>query len=216
VVAGTASLSARWVGAVSARPPVRRVVTGHDDDGRSVILTDGAAPHHWTSDTIPGFGATVPWMTAAEPIDHASDVDAAAADSLIPSFPADGETIMRIVDFPPDAVYPKEADTVIFTELDGHAEKDAGKERARSKHFWFHRTDSIDYAIVLSGEVTLILDGEETTLTPGDVVIQRATSHAWSNRTDQNARMLFVLMGTSPQSAESIAQKRTSALAPGA
>lgn len=201
---------------MSTRPPVRRVVTGHDDDGRSVVLTDGAAPHHWSSDTIEGFGATVPWMTTAEPIDHASDVDPATADSHIPSFPAAGETIMRIADFPPDSVYPKEADTAIFTELDGHAEKDAGKERADSKHFWFHRTESLDYAIVLSGEITLILDDTETTLSAGDVVIQRATSHAWSNRTDRTTRMLFVLLGTPPQPAESIARRRSGVLASGA
>jgi mannose-6-phosphate isomerase-like protein (cupin superfamily) len=192
------------------------VVTGHDDDGRSVVLSDGNAPHHWTSDTIPGFGATVPWMTTADPIDHASDVDAASSDTVIPSFPATGETIMRIVDFPPDSVYPKEAEAVIFTELDGHAENEAGKERAQSKHFWFHRTDSIDYAVVLSGEVTLILDDDESTLHAGDVVVQRATSHAWSNRTDTTARMLFVLIGTEPQSAESIARKRSGAVSAGA
>lgn len=194
---------------MSARPPVRRVVTGHDDEGRSIVLSDGNSPHHWTSETIPGFGATVPWMTTAGPIDHSSDVDAASAETTIPSFPATGETIMRIVDFPPDAVYPAEAENVIFDQLDGHAEKDAGQERAQSKHFWFHRTDSIDYAVVLSGEVTLILDGDESTLRAGDVVVQRATSHAWSNRTETTARMLFVLIGTEPQSAEEIARTRT-------
>lgn len=193
-----------------SRRPVRRVVTGHDDNGRAIILSDGPAPNAFESDTIPGFGATVPWLTAAGPIDHVSDADPATAETVIPSFPAAGETILRIADFPPDSVYPDDAGSVIFTELDGHDEADAGKEHSGGKHFWFHRTDSLDYAVVLEGEITLLVDEGEATVRAGDVVIQRATSHAWSNRTDTTARMLFVLIGTPPLSAAQIAHLRTS------
>ncbi|MGK4219415.1 cupin domain-containing protein [Kocuria marina] len=193
-----------------SRPPVRRVVTGHDDAGRAIILSDGPAPNSFESAAIPGFGATVPWWTKAEPIDHVTDRDPATAEAEIPSFPGPGETILRIADFPPDSVYPDEADTVIFTELDGHEEADAGTTHSARKHFWFHRTDSLDYAVVLDGEITLLVDDGETTLGAGDVVIQRATSHAWSNRTDRTARMLFVLVGTPPQSAAAIAEQRRS------
>ncbi|WP_290658067.1 cupin domain-containing protein [Kocuria sp.] len=193
-----------------SRPPVRRVVTGHDDAGRAIILSDGPAPNSFESAAIPGFGATVPWWTKAEPIDHVTDRDPATAEAEIPSFPGPGETILRIADFPPDSVYPDEADTVIFTELDGHEEADAGTTHSARKHFWFHRTDSLDYAVVLDGEITLLVDDGETTLGVGDVVIQRATSHAWSNRTDRTARMLFVLVGTPPQSAAAIAEQRRS------
>lgn len=191
-----------------ARPPVRRIVTGHDDSGRAIILSDGAAPNHWSSETIPGFGATVPWMTNAGLIDHVTDADPATADTEIPSFPAAGETIMRIADFPPDSVYPDEAGSVIFNELDGHDEAQAGAEHSGSKHFWFHRTDSLDYAVVLEGEITLLVDEGEATMRAGDVAIQRATSHAWSNRTNTTARVLFVLIGTEPQTAAQIAKQR--------
>jgi hypothetical protein len=193
------------------RPPVRRVVTGHDDDGRAIILSDGPAPHAYDSDVILGFGATVPWVTLGERIDHVTDEDPAASDSEIPSFPAPGATILRIADFPPDAVYPDDAGAVIFAELnaqDGAHAGDADDRRSAGKHFWFHRTNSLDYAVVLDGEITLLVDSGEATLTPGDVVIQRATSHAWSNRTDRTARVLFVLIGTEPLSASEIARKR--------
>lgn len=190
------------------RSPVRRIVTGHDDEGRAIILSDGPAPNHFESDVIPGFGATVPWLTRAGGIDHVTDRDPAAADSEIPPFPAAGETILRIADFPPDSVYPDDAGSVIFTEIDGHAEAEAGAEHSGAKHFWFHRTDSLDYAVVLDGEITLLVDEGEATLRAGDVAIQRATSHAWSNRTDRTARVLFVLIGTPPQSAAEIAEQR--------
>lgn len=190
------------------RPPVRRVVTGHDDEGRAVILADGPAPNSFESEVIPGFGATVPWITKAGPIDHVTDRDPAASDAEIPTFPAMGETILRIADFPPDSVYPDEANSVIFTEIKGHEEAAAGRELGGSKHFWFHRTDSLDYAVVLDGEITLLVDNGEATVRAGDVVIQRATSHAWSNRTEKPARVLFVLIGTPPLSATDIAEQR--------
>src|SRR6478672_8801393 len=152
------------MGGLMTRPPVRRIVTGHDDQGRAIILSDGAAPNHWSSEVIPGFGATVPWLTAAGRIDHVTDADPAAADAEIPSFPAAGETILRIADFPPDAVYP--------------------------------------------------VDEGEATMRAGDVAVQRATSHAWSNRTDRTARVLFVLIGTEPLTASQIAERRREASRP--
>ena len=191
-----------------SRKPVRRVVTGHDDEGRAIILSDGPAPSHFESEQIPGFGATVPWLTSAGGIEHVSDTDPAGAGSIIPSFPGPGETIFRIADFPPDAEYPDDAGSVIFNEIDGHEAAAAGTENGGAKHFWFHRTDSLDYAVVLEGEITLLVDEGEATLRAGDVAIQRATSHAWSNRSDRTARVLFVLIGTPPLSAAEIADQR--------
>lgn len=190
------------------RAPVRRIITGHNDTGQAVILSDGPAPNSFESESIPGFGATVPWWTTAGPIDHVRDTDPASTDANIPSFPGPGETILRIADFPPDSVYPDEADSVIFNELDGQEEAEAGNQHSAGKHFWFHRTDSLDYAVVLDGEITLLVDEGESTLRAGDIVIQRATSHAWSNRTNRTARMLFVLIGTPPLSAAEIAEQR--------
>lgn len=200
---------------MSRRTPVRRVVTGHDDTGRAIILFDEAAPNTFASQTVPGFGATVAWLTGGGRIDLVTDEDPASADSAIPSFPGPGETILRIADFPPDAAYPENASEAVFTEIGGEAEHEAAVGDSANKHFWFHRTDSLDYAVVLEGEITLIVDQGEATLRAGDVVIQRATSHAWSNRTNSGARVLFVLIGTQPQSAAEIAALRVGAVPAG-
>lgn len=195
------------------RNPVRRVVTGHDDAGRAVILFDDAdAPNSFSSESIPGFGASVAWFTPAGPVDHVTDEDPAPAGRQF-DFPAVGETVVRIADFPPDAAYPHNAGDTVFDEIGGHEEREAGTEHSAGKHFWFHRTESIDYAVVLDGEITLLVDDGEATLHAGDVAIQRATAHAWSNRTDRVARMLFVLVGTEPISPDQIAARRAGATA---
>jgi hypothetical protein len=188
-------------------PQIRRVVTGHDDRGLAVILVDDIAPNSFTSPTIPGFGAAVPWLTGC-PVDHVTDHDPVSDPGPAPGFPRPGETVFRIAEFPPDAAYPADAQNTIFDEIDGHLEAEAGAKNSGGRHFWFHRTDSLDYAIVLDGEITLLVDDGEATLRAGDVAIQRATSHAWSNRTDKVARVAFVLIGTEPLSAEEIAGRR--------
>ncbi|KAA0962487.1 cupin domain-containing protein [Microbacterium sp. ANT_H45B] len=189
-------------------PQIRRVVTGHDDDGRAIILLDDIAPHTFRSDSIPGLGATVPWWTGPEAIDLVSDADAAPAPGVVPSFASPGGTILRIADFPPDSSYPPDAGATIFAEIDDHGGHEGGERVQSARHFWFHRSESLDYAVVLEGEITLLVDEGEATLGPGDVVVQRATNHSWSNRTDANVRMLFVLIGTPPISPDRIAQAR--------
>ena len=196
------------------RPPVRRVVTGHDDGGRAVILSDGPAPNTFRSDTIAGFGASVAWFTDSADVDMTTDADSAPAESIEKiGFPLVGQTVFRVADFPPDATYPTNAGEAIFEEIDGHDERVTGDDGAGEKHFWFHRTDSLDYAIVLDGEITLIVDEGEVTLKAGDVAIQRATAHAWSNRTDRIARVAFVLIGTEPITPAEIAARRLEAKA---
>ncbi|MBT2486523.1 MULTISPECIES: cupin domain-containing protein [unclassified Microbacterium] len=193
----------------SKRPPVRRVVTGHDDSGRAIILFDDAdAPNTFVSEVIPGFGASVAWFTPAGAVDHASDEDSAPAGRHF-DFPLVGETIVRIADFPPDAVYPNNPGEAVFEEIRGQKEQQAANEHGAAKHFWFHRTESIDYAVVLEGEITLLVDDGEAVLRAGDVAVQRATAHAWSNRTDKPARMLFVLVGTDPIDPSTIASLRS-------
>lgn len=188
-------------------PRIRRVVTGHDDRGHAVILIDDITPNAFSSPTIPGFGAAVPWITGV-PVDHISDDDPVRTGSATPGFPRAGESVFRIAEFPPDAAYPEDAQHAIFDEINGRAEAEDGAKHSDGKHFWFHRTDSLDYAIVLEGEITLLVDDGEATLKAGDVAVQRATSHAWSNRTDRVARVAFVLIGTPPISADEIADER--------
>lgn len=165
---------------------VRRIVTGHDSEGRSVFVSDGLAPNR-SSPEGSQLVAHVVWATgeAAAP----SSDPAPAGRSF--GFHSEGGSILRIVDFPPDSSY----DTAQLAKF-----LDANKVRATGKprHFWFHKTDSLDYAIVLEGEIYALLDEGEVLMRPGDVLIQRATNHSWSNRSDKSCRMGFVLLALSP------------------
>jgi quercetin dioxygenase-like cupin family protein len=140
----------------------RRVVTGHDAEGRSVVLADGPAPK---SHAIPGATFHELWNTAAAPAPIAPAEPREPTDRPLVTPPDPNGTIVRIVDLDPRSQSP------------------------------LHRTESVDYGIVLAGEVTLVLDdGSETALHAGDVVVQRGTDHAWVNETDKPARMAFVLV----------------------
>ena len=162
--------------------PIRRIVTGEDGEGRSIFVADGPAPNVVRAEHSPTI-AQVVWATGAG---AAKGVDPAPAGHAF-GFHSEGGSVLRIVDFPPDEAY-DHAELAKF--LDQHGVRDAGKPR----HFWFHKTHSLDYAIVLEGEVYAMLDVGETLMRAGDVLIQRATNHSWSNRSGRNCRMAFVLL----------------------
>ena len=172
---------------------VRRIVTGHDDRGRSVILEDGPPPRVVTLDGR-GSAFVELWTTRATPapIDRASGEPAEDGLHLHP--PANG-TRLRIVDFPPEdqgvlAQLTPEVVRAAFAVLHAADSLPDGPQ----PHPLMHRTESIDYGIVLEGELVLVLDGGETRLRAGDIVVQRGTSHAWANRSGRPARMAFILI----------------------
>ena len=147
----------------------RRVVTGHTRDGVSVVVSDGPVP---VSRELPEDGVAFHeiWNTEGAPARIvAVEPDEPTARTLAVPPPTHG-TKIRINDF-----------------LPGHLDE-------RGLQSPVHRTASIDYGIVLSGEITLILDDSEVTLRAGDVVVQRGTDHAWANRGDVPARVVFVLV----------------------
>ncbi|MFC3531238.1 cupin domain-containing protein [Vogesella facilis] len=174
-------------------PPVRRVITGHAADGRAVISADGALPTVLSLAHIPGTVFHEIWSTAGSPaaIDNAADP---TVGPLKLSPPPAGSRI-RMVDIPPDseALLAHGAANMrqAFASL-GAAQ--ASTVTADSPHPLMHRTETVDYGVVLSGEITLLLDDSEVVLRSGDVVIQRGTNHAWANRSGQSCRMLFVLL----------------------
>ena len=140
----------------------RRVVTGHDAEGRSVVLADTPAP---VTHAIASAVFHELWNTAAMPAPVAPAEPREPTDRPLVTPPDPRGTIIRIVDLEPGSRSP------------------------------MHRTETVDYGIVLAGDVTLVLDdGSETQLRPGDVVVQRGTDHAWLNPTDEPARMAFVLV----------------------
>ena len=174
---------------------VRRVVTGHDREGRAIIQEDGAVPRVQQVGGAIGPMFHEVWNTRATPapIDAASGEP--AEDGIVLAPPKNG-TRIRVLDIPPEGegirnMTPEEA-AAHFAEIGaGHA-SNAAKEGA--KHALMHRTETIDYGIVLEGELTLIMDVGETVVRAGDIVIQRGTSHAWANRSSSNARIAFILI----------------------
>jgi quercetin dioxygenase-like cupin family protein len=150
---------------------VRRIVTGIDENGRSVILTDGDA------DAGPAFGVEGLWLT-----DPARGLDAVAgSDTDYGTLePPPGGTSWRIFDLPTD-----EAVAEYLRTQDPDA--DTGG---------WHTTATIDYVMILDGEVTLEVDDGSVALTTGDCVVQRGTNHAWRNRSGRPVRMLVVMVST--------------------
>ena len=172
--------------------PVRRIVTGHDPEGRSVVQEDGPPPRSVTLGGESGTTFHELWSTsrAPAPIDAASGEPAEPGLSLLP--PPNG-TRIRILDIPPDdgtvAALPREAVRALFDAIGaGHALAE------NPPHPLMHRTETIDYGIMLEGELVLILDEGETVVRAGDVIVQRGTSHAWANRSGRDARIAFVLV----------------------
>jgi quercetin dioxygenase-like cupin family protein len=138
----------------------RRIVTGHDPQGRSVVLYDGPAPN--VKRRPSGLVSTLLWTTDESPADAARSDDRAAREIGIP--PPERGSIFRVVDFPPGA---------------------KGE---------MHRTRSIDYAVVIEGEIDMLLPDCELHLRAGDVLVQQATDHAWENRGAKNCRIAFILI----------------------
>lgn len=172
----------------------RRIVTGHDPAGMAVIISD-APPTRVQQVGGPG-GPTFyeVWSTRETPavIDRQSSEP---AESGLVLAPPKGGTRIRVIDFPPegDAIRTLTQAEVAekFGEMGG---SDASRAQAGAPHPLMHRTQTIDYGIVLEGELTLVVDRGETTIHAGDIVIQRGTNHAWANRSGKNCRVAFVLI----------------------
>ena len=174
--------------------PVRRIVTGHDAEGKSVILEDGAPSRTVQVGGERGAWFHELWNTRATPapIDRASGEPHEDGITLPP--PAGG-TRIRIVDFPPDdgrleGITPEIA-RAHFASIGATG---ASTHDENSRHPFMHRTETIDYGIVLEGEIVLIVDEKETLVCTGDVVIQRGTNHGWANRSGDNCRVAFILI----------------------
>ena len=171
---------------------IRRVVTGHDKDGKSVFVMDGKAPNVLEMASMPGVALTDLWRTKAAPASNAGNADAATGRIKLEP-PADG-TILRIVEFPPDSKWRKSADArKAFASIGAGGAPDHGSADAM-----MHCTATVDYIIVLKGEIWAILDKGEKLLKQGDVLIQRGTNHSWSVRTREPCVIAAVLVGAKP------------------
>jgi mannose-6-phosphate isomerase-like protein (cupin superfamily) len=190
-------------------PTIHRVVTGHDADGRAIVLCDGALPTVVDIAAIPGTVFHEVWSTTATPAAITpADADPTLGALKLPP-PAQG-TRIRFVDIPPDTAEflarGHERMTQAFGEV---GDVEASTVKAGSPHPLMHRTESIDYGVVIEGEMTLVLDDSQVSLEVGSVVVQRGTNHAWANRSGRPCRMLFVLVDGryEPALAETLARR---------
>jgi uncharacterized cupin superfamily protein len=173
---------------------MRRIVTGHDDAGNAIIVSDSPP------ERVQRIGEHGPvfyemWNTRETParIDRRSGEPAEQQLTLPP--PRNG-TRIRILDIPPETEAMKAMDAesarAHFAQI-GAAEASTHSGTG-GPHPFMHRTQTIDYGIVIEGEITLIVDRGESIVRAGDVVVQRGTNHAWANRSGRNCRIAFVLI----------------------
>lgn len=168
---------------------IRRIVTGHDDAGRSIFVSDGPTPHVFSrskgSVTVHEL-----WETTSTPADNRGNADAIThSHRLAP--PSNG-SVFRVIEYPPDSE--RLAALARERALPDDSGRGAATDRNNPRHPGFHKTATVDYAIVLAGEIYAMMDEGEILLKAGDVLIQRGTNHAWSNRTTETAVVAFVLI----------------------
>ena len=170
---------------------IRRVVTGHDAAGKAVVLIDGAARNVKLRQASGGLVSTLVWATDETPAGVSEHADRAEREMGVA--PPRNGSAFRIVDFPPtgDAAAIDNAAVIREMGIGGQGGDHAG---AAARHPLMHRTRSIDYAVVIAGEIDMLLDDSEVHLNAGDVLVQQGTHHAWVNRGTQTCRVAFVLI----------------------
>lgn len=176
------------------RKKFRRVVTGHNAAGKSVFIMDGPAPAVF--DRGPGRTCvTELWETRASPADNSGNAEVTDHPNRLP--PPKNGSIFRVVEYPPDslrvAALRSSPEEVQDAKSEGYV-----RNISDARHPGFHKTATTDYAIVLSGEIYALMDEGEVLLKAGDMLIQRGTNHAWSNRTDAPVQIAFVLIDATP------------------
>lgn len=171
---------------------VRRVLTGHDSAGKSTIIADGLATNIKEMASMPGLALTDLWETTGAPADNDGHADAAARPVRLE--PPRNGTILRVVEFPPDAQWRNRADSRAAFKSIGAAHT---VDHSASDPM-MHRTATVDYAIVLKGEIHAVMEEGETLLRAGDILVQRGTNHSWSVRGSEPAMVAFVLVSAKP------------------
>ena len=168
----------------------RRVVTGHDTKGKAIIESDQTADQFLERPNRPGVRLTNFWISDGTPAEYDGATETCTGDFTLHP-PAMG-SVFRCVEFQPE-------DPEVMATLDGpsaFAEMGAAENIVQNaRHPFMHRTDSVDYAMVITGEIWMLMDdpADDVLLKAGDICIQRGTNHAWSNRGTETCIIMFVL-----------------------
>lgn len=175
--------------------PFRRIVTGHNDKGEAIFLEDGPPPRAQKIGGEVGPWFYEVWSTTETPAQIHPDGTEPSEDGIKLAPPHNG-TRIRVLDIPPED---EQVANVTAEEARKHfaligAGDASSHGEAQSRHAFMHRTQTIDYGIVLEGEITLVLDIGERVAKAGDIIIQQGTNHGWANRSDKNCRIAFVLI----------------------
>ena len=175
---------------MSSRPPRNRRIVVFDEDGKSRALMDGIPPNATFDLSRPGYVSTRYWATDQAPsILTRPDGEPSVPDTLEPP---PGGAICRVITFPPDSTF---IDTVSPESVKAYFEA-VGAPHASSygpdaPHPYMQKTATLDVCMVIAGEITLVLDAEDVDLRAGDIVVQRGTNHAWSNRSNETCVVVF-------------------------
>ena len=168
---------------------IRRVITGHDKDGKAVCISDNIATEVLQRESRPGVALTNFWQTKSTPAEYDGEEESLGGPFIL--HPPKNGSIFRMVEFKPE-------DPEVLKTLDGKsAFSEMGASKAiveNARHPFMHRTNSVDYAIIVKGEINMLLDDTEVHLKAGDVVVQRGTNHAWSNQGKETCLIAFVLI----------------------
>lgn len=173
---------------------VRRVVTGLDASGRSVIVKDAVAPHVYRRQAE-GVVITELWSTNTAPSNNRGEAD--PTDSPLRLAPPTNGSVFRVLCFLPRTTSPVSS-SASAPHADDSGISTALAKGASGRAPGFHVTNTTDYVVVLSGEIYALLDSGEVLLKSGDVLVQRGTSHAWANRSPNPASIAFVLIDAQP------------------
>lgn len=173
---------------------IRRVVTHQDSAGVSRFLMDGDAPNVNVLENLGGLVLTEIWETPTGPATNIGTEDAGANIAHLEPQAGSGGTVVRYCEFPPHSDEALAASAV--AEQGDFAED--GVFVPSERHAMMHKTSTVDYIIVLKGEIWAILEEEETLLRAGDILIQRGTNHAWSNRSDEPCLFAAILVSAEP------------------
>ena len=171
---------------------IRRIVTGHDNAGQAIFTADGPAPSVHTNPKRVGYLLTNLWMTDETPCFVGNNADPTARPLTLE--PPKNGTVVRIIEFGPEGEWTKNLDASGAKEAFGALGTNKASTYKSGGHPLMHRTETVDYALVLEGEIFIVLDKEERLMKQGDFLVERGTNHAWANRSGKPCKMLFVLI----------------------